>query len=90
MSRVASKAPSQKRSRPRAPFGCLDDAHLCCRNIAALAALLEVCGENIKGPHVAPELLSQTGYMISGDVRRLRELLRTLENALAQSGRRKM
>jgi hypothetical protein len=63
----------------------LDHAHLCCRNIAALAALLEVCGQNSTVVSIAPEFLCQTGVMISDDVSRLRELLRTLENALARS-----
>jgi hypothetical protein len=61
---------------------------MCCRNIAALAALLEVCGENSRAVSIAPEFLRQAGVMISDDVNQLRELLRTLENTLARSHRR--
>lgn len=65
-----------------------DEAGVRCRNIAALAALLEVCGENTKAVTLAPEFLRQTGCMIAEDVEHLRELLQQLQNELARLQRR--
>ena len=72
------KAIRQTRPRPSPRLlQSLEQARDCCRNLATLAAFLEICGEAEEGM-LEREAVGRAGGMISEEVRRLNQLLFTL------------
>jgi hypothetical protein len=70
-------------SDPRAMAVEFNEARCCCRNIAIMAAVLEVCAQRYKFPPRDSHAAAKAGGMILDDLAVIRGVLNRLENELA-------
>ena len=66
-----------------------DQADECVRNLATLAAQLEGYGSRRPTETLDPEFLSHAGMMMGREVRRLREIVKRLEQTPTKANREK-